>query len=244
VVKAIGYDVTEEDRLGGKGTYRPEQGDRELYEQERRKGEKKESDYVYWYPLMEWGWDRARCWAEIKAEIGVVPPKSSCLMCAAMQPEEVAKLPRDLLLRALTMEQCALRGRHARGDMAKVKGIGAKWSWTAFALAREGELEKRQREVSQEAGQLVDEREVAEIIGLVDEWIMAAPDQGKGDSKKAPFKYKGRVDMRHHEIAREFPAFTDLLGFRNTGFMAWRRWQKKCRTTNPGMPYDPLLDGG
>jgi len=56
------------------------------------RGDASDRFYHYWYPLIEWGWDRARCRDEI-ARAGVpVPPKSSCFFCPAMKPAEVRQL--------------------------------------------------------------------------------------------------------------------------------------------------------
>jgi hypothetical protein len=45
------------------------------------------------YPLRDWGWDRERCANRI-VEAGLpVPPKSSCVFCVAMKPDEVRALP-------------------------------------------------------------------------------------------------------------------------------------------------------
>lgn len=49
--------------------------------------------YDFRYPLREWTWDRQRCAARIRAEGLPVPIKSSCFICAAMKPDEVASLP-------------------------------------------------------------------------------------------------------------------------------------------------------
>ena len=44
------------------------------------------------YPLRDWGWDRAACTERI-VEAGLpVPPKSSCVFCTAMKPDEVRAL--------------------------------------------------------------------------------------------------------------------------------------------------------
>ena len=45
------------------------------------------------YPLREWLWDRAACEDRIRAEGLPVPPKSSCVFCTAMKPDEVRALP-------------------------------------------------------------------------------------------------------------------------------------------------------
>lgn len=60
--------------------------------------------YDYWYPLVEWGWNRERCKEEIAKEGLPVPPKSSCFFCPAMKPWEVDELPKDKLRRIVVME--------------------------------------------------------------------------------------------------------------------------------------------
>lgn len=45
------------------------------------------------YPLREWLWDRDACENRIRAEGLPVPPKSSCVFCTAMKPDEVRALP-------------------------------------------------------------------------------------------------------------------------------------------------------
>jgi hypothetical protein len=76
VVKAIGYDA-------GPG--------------DSRRAHHLTSDkrYDYVYPLREWGWDRARAIAEIRAARLRVPRKSSCIVCPASKPWEIAELVRD-----------------------------------------------------------------------------------------------------------------------------------------------------
>jgi hypothetical protein len=67
--------------------------------------------YDYWYPLRDWGWDRARCAAEILAAGLPVPPKSACFFCPATSPAELAQLRRehpDLAARIERMEEAAL----------------------------------------------------------------------------------------------------------------------------------------
>jgi len=60
--------------------------------------------YHYWYPLIEWGWDRARCIDEIANAGMPVPPKSSCFFCPAMKPAEIRALHPVQLRRIVLME--------------------------------------------------------------------------------------------------------------------------------------------
>lgn len=51
-----------------------------------------EEKYTYWYPLRDWGWDRAECQRQIAAADLPVPRKSSCFFCPAMKEHEVLDL--------------------------------------------------------------------------------------------------------------------------------------------------------
>ena len=51
--------------------------------------------YEYVYPLREFGWDRPRVVAEIRAEGVRMPRKSSCVFCPASKPWEIAEIVRD-----------------------------------------------------------------------------------------------------------------------------------------------------
>lgn len=56
------------------------------------------------YPLREWGWDREACSHRI-IEAGLpVPPKSSCVFCTAMKPEEVRSLSKKWLRTIVLIE--------------------------------------------------------------------------------------------------------------------------------------------
>lgn len=68
------------------------------------------------YPLREWGWTRERCAARI-VEAGLpVPPKSSCVFCTAMKPDEVRGLsPRWLRTIVLIEARAAPRLRTVEG---------------------------------------------------------------------------------------------------------------------------------
>ena len=67
-------------------------------------GDPNDPRYEYRYPLIEIGWDRKRCIAEIEKEGWPVPHKSSCFFCPSIQPKEVEELPANLLRRIVLME--------------------------------------------------------------------------------------------------------------------------------------------
>jgi 3'-phosphoadenosine 5'-phosphosulfate sulfotransferase (PAPS reductase)/FAD synthetase len=95
-------------------------------DEQRRAKEFEDEKYVNWYPLIEWGWDRAKCVEVIKAEGFAVPPKSACFYCPASRKPEVLALQKehpDLYARAVAMEQNAAK------NMNVVKGLGRHWSW-------------------------------------------------------------------------------------------------------------------
>ena len=189
IIKAIGYDADEVGREA-KGTFR-------VAEDQRAEKEKGHAPaYDYWYPLQDWGWNRARCIAEIEKAIGVVPPKSSCSMCGAMKPDEIKLLPKADLIRALTIEQMALRGRHGfKFERSGNKGLGVKFSWSDFAL---------------EQG-LVTRAELAKVIRDVDRCIAESPE-------------KGEVNVAASKAYQRLPAFTDIKGFRGKRLpMLWDR---------------------
>ena len=231
IVKAIGYDATETDRLdnAAKGsTFRA--GDNP-----------EKDDYAYWYPLMEWGWDRARCYAEIEAEIGYVPPKSSCTGCGAMKPPEIAKLSKGDLLRCLLVEQVFLRGRNPP-DSPSLRGLGFGWTWSNFArgIPTQNQTEEARQIIAALERPLVSEQEFAEVVDTAEEWIARFPGQGKPTWRS--------LDKPYHVIAEEMglAAFTDPRGLRDPSsqLMGWERGAEEMGWENPpGLPYDPLLDG-
>lgn len=67
-------------------------------------------EFVYLYPLREWGWDREQCKLEIAREALTVPPKSACFFCPSTQKEELVQLAIDhpeLARKAVEMEDRA-----------------------------------------------------------------------------------------------------------------------------------------
>jgi hypothetical protein len=143
IVKVIGYDANEKEREK-KGTYR--------LQDEKRKAEEKgvDQDYTYWAPLIDWGWTRARCVAEIEAAGLKVPPKSACTFCGATKKAELfvmAKTDPGALRSALLVESVALQGRHRKKmkDSGN-KGLAVRWNWGEFCvenkLVRPAELRR------------------------------------------------------------------------------------------------------
>lgn len=100
------------------------------------KAEGKASEgYINRFPLIEWGWDRARCIAEIEAAGLPVPVKSCCWFCPAHKKSEIDQLAAahpDLITRAKEIERLA----HERG-LNKVKGLGRNFSWTVYLAQRQ-----------------------------------------------------------------------------------------------------------
>jgi hypothetical protein len=85
--------------------------------------------YVYWHPLVDYGWGREEClWAIEDAGLPL-PPKSSCFFCPEMTPPEILALPPDLLARALAME--------GNAELHTIKGLGQhEYSWRDLAEGR------------------------------------------------------------------------------------------------------------
>src|SRR5215468_4909221 len=76
VVKAIGLDANEEHRLTWSRSIKPKA-------KQSRESWLDQHYFVYWYPLMEWGWDREHC-KRVIADAGLpIPVKSACFFCPA-----------------------------------------------------------------------------------------------------------------------------------------------------------------
>jgi len=148
VVKAIGFDASPQDKK------------RCTYGEDHNKDQKK---YEYWYPLVEWSYDRAKC-AEIVRAAGLAAPgfehaeepvpKSACFFCPASQPEEILALPKPYLRRIVVMEA------RAKPRLLKIEGLWCKTSkkrpgsMTQFIIDKgllpPEEVERLQKEVPQE----------------------------------------------------------------------------------------------
>lgn len=132
VVKAIGLDAGEERRL----TWSPSSPKGAGKERLSRERWLDRHYFVYWYPLMEWGYDREKC-KEIIARAGLpIPMKSACFFCPVSKKAEILWLREhhpQLLERALRIE------RNARDGLTSVKGLGRSFSWEDY-LARLDDL--------------------------------------------------------------------------------------------------------
>jgi hypothetical protein len=100
------------------------------------------------YPLREWRWDRAICSARIERAGLPVPPKSSCLMCAAMKPDELRALPAWCLRVIVLMEARAAPPLHT------VEGL-----WRKSTKTRPGRMTDFIR-----AERLLDPADIEEIV--------------------------------------------------------------------------------
>ena len=127
VVKAIGLDVGEEHRLTWTQSA---QGKGKRLSREQWLDQ---NFFVYWYPLMEWGFNREKC-KEIIVQAGLpVPIKSACFFCPASKKREIARLQEhhpELLERALQIE------RNAQAKLKSVKGLGRSFSWDRYVNSR------------------------------------------------------------------------------------------------------------
>ena len=89
-------------------------------------GDLADQKYSKWYPLMEWGWDRAACQQAIEDAGLPQPGKSSCFFCPSMRAEEIIYLRDhhpDLFRRAIALED------NARPNLKTVQGLGRNYSW-------------------------------------------------------------------------------------------------------------------
>lgn len=123
VVKAIGLDASE----GHRRTWQ-----RSTPHPTKRPSRQEWLDanyFTYWYPLMEWGYDRERCKQIIAAAGLPVPMKSACFFCPASKKAEIAWVREhhpELLERALRIE------RNAQPKLRSVKGLGRSFAWASF----------------------------------------------------------------------------------------------------------------
>jgi hypothetical protein len=102
-------------------------------ETRRRYGDRGDDpQYEYWYPLLDWGWDRDKCKRVIADEGLPVPVKSACFFCPASKKPELAELndrSPDLYQLSIDLEDRYRSGRHFRGDEGSTKGLGRNFAW-------------------------------------------------------------------------------------------------------------------
>lgn len=104
--------------------------------EERRAKEYESEKYQNRYPLIEWGWDRAKCIEVIKSEGLPLPGKSACFFCPSSKAGEVRWLARthpDLFARAVAMEKNA--------KLTTIKGLGRDYSWEEMVKFKDAQLE-------------------------------------------------------------------------------------------------------
>ena len=127
VSKSIGVDASEDHRL----TWA--RGPRGPAKRQSREAWLDQHFFLYWYPLMEWGYDRERC-KQIIADAGLpVPAKSACFFCPASKKHEIVWLQEhhpELVERALAIE------RNAQAKLTSVKGLGRSFSWGRYLAGR------------------------------------------------------------------------------------------------------------
>lgn len=124
VVKAVGLDAGEEHRLTW-ARPKPDEKDRKR----SREAWLDEHFFHYWYPLVEWGMDRAACERSIRDAGLPVPVKSACFFCPASKKPEIVELRSrypSLLKRALAIEE------NAKPNLTSVAGLGRSFSWAEF----------------------------------------------------------------------------------------------------------------
>jgi hypothetical protein len=123
VITAIGYDAGAGD---GRRLCKAFDAQEEVAKKKSKRWFRK---YDYWYPLVDWGWDRAMAESVIRSELLPVPVKSSCFFCGARTKPEIVKLAvthPDLFRRAVAIEV------NARPKLRKIKGLGTRFAWGEF----------------------------------------------------------------------------------------------------------------
>lgn len=127
IAKLIGFEAGEE--------YREKRADTKAH---AGRGTGEQEKYEWFYPLMEWGWDRQRCIDEIRAEGLPVPPKSACLMCPNQKPHEVDELTDEERARVIRVELTAEPyNRKVHGLWRRPKKDGRPGSITQYILERD-----------------------------------------------------------------------------------------------------------
>jgi hypothetical protein len=125
VVKAVGLDAGEDHRLTWA---KPKPG--EADEKKPSREAWLDANYFsYWYPLMDWGMDRAGCERSIRGAGLPVPMKSACWFCPASKKHEIVWLREhhpELLERALAIEE------NAQPNLTSVVGLGRSFAWGEF----------------------------------------------------------------------------------------------------------------
>lgn len=124
VVKAIGLDAGEHHRLTWA---KPKPGESER--KPSREAWLDEVYFSYFYPLYDWGMDRAACVRSIASAGLPVPPKSACWSCPASKKHEIVWLREhhpELMERALAIEE------NAKPNLTSVVGLGRSFSWGDF----------------------------------------------------------------------------------------------------------------
>lgn len=114
VTQCVGYDA----------------GPRDSCRQYKAEG-KAAKGYTNRFPLIEWGWDRERCKAEIAAAGLPVPVKSACFHCPASKREEILELQvkhPELAMIAVIMEKRAFEYGHKDERALGARGAGASWT--------------------------------------------------------------------------------------------------------------------
>jgi 3'-phosphoadenosine 5'-phosphosulfate sulfotransferase (PAPS reductase)/FAD synthetase len=84
-----------------------------------------DEEFINWYPLYDWRWNRNDCIEAIKRAGLTVPPKSACFYCPASTKLDVKRLALEnpeLYRRALAMEENAEKAHTA-------VGLGRHFTW-------------------------------------------------------------------------------------------------------------------
>lgn len=117
VNRYIGYDAGEQRRINK---------NKAKYDADKK--------YQYHFPLMKWGWDRAKCIAAIKGAGLPLPGKSSCFFCPNIGNDDIQALWEtypDLFDRAIAIEQNADKFKKD-GSISEIIGLGRAWKWEDY----------------------------------------------------------------------------------------------------------------
>lgn len=117
MIKAIGFDATEDHRTGGGGTFAVKGDGKNICAGAKAPHFRDRYDVRYY--LREWGMNREACGKSIDSAGLPRPPKSACFFCPATTRMEIEMLQITdpvLYMLAVEMERVYRGGKHFRGD--------------------------------------------------------------------------------------------------------------------------------
>jgi len=123
---AIGFDADEMPTRRGAATEAIGYESTETGRRAIRYSVDNDTDFVQWYPLVDWQMTRADCLASITAAGLPSPGKSACFMCPISKACELREMPPEEFDAATDLEDRFQAGRHFRGEY---RGLASQRTW-------------------------------------------------------------------------------------------------------------------